>query len=135
MWIFTKYGFYSVVCARIGNGWDKQVDTNRLMVRARLKQHLDNLILRFPVLKSCELIETPHNDYRFRLFVEKTVWSEIAEQLAEELDYDNFKDKVKQHLGDKKYEKCLGRVWSIMYEFQEDEESSFSAWPIRKEQS
>jgi len=35
MWIFTKYGFFSAVCARKGNGKHGQaVDPNRIMVRA-----------------------------------------------------------------------------------------------------
>lgn len=136
MWLFTKYGFFSVVCAREGNGWIDKVDPNILMVRARSKQHLDNLIARFPELKSCKKIETPHNDYRYRLFCEKATWSKIMMALSEELDYDNFKNKVKQHLGDKKYENCLGDVWSTMYRFQstlEGKEGSISAWDVLEE--
>ena len=49
MWIFTKYGFYSAVCARQGDGKKHQpVDPDRIMVRARARQHLDNLVARFP---------------------------------------------------------------------------------------
>lgn len=135
MWIFSRYGFYSVVCAREGDGWNPKIDKDRLMVRARSKKHLENLIARFPELKSCKMIETPHNDYRFRLFCEKAAWNKIMAALSEELDYDNFKDKVKHHLGDKEYEQSLGEVWSTMYRFQaEAEEGTFSAWDVRKEQ-
>ena len=36
MWLFTKHGFFSVVCARQGNGKHGQlIDTARLVVRAR----------------------------------------------------------------------------------------------------
>lgn len=42
MWIFTKYGFYSAVCARQGDGSSGQpIDPERLMVRARVRAHLD----------------------------------------------------------------------------------------------
>ena len=44
MWIFTKYGFYSAVCARQGDGRHGQpVDPNRIMVRCRVRQHLETL--------------------------------------------------------------------------------------------
>jgi len=36
MWLFTKHGFFSAVCARQGNGEHGQpVDPGRIMVRAR----------------------------------------------------------------------------------------------------
>ena len=48
MWIFTKYGFYSAVCARQGDGSHGQpVDTNRIMVRARIRKHLETLLDQF----------------------------------------------------------------------------------------
>ena len=35
MWIFTKHGFFSAVCARQGNGKHGQpIDLERIMVRA-----------------------------------------------------------------------------------------------------
>ena len=44
MWLFTKYGFFSAVCARQGSGHHGQpVDLNRIMVRARLRTHLEAL--------------------------------------------------------------------------------------------
>ena len=48
MWIFTKYGFYSFVCARQGEGgYHEPVDPDRIMVRCRLKAHLVALKGRF----------------------------------------------------------------------------------------
>jgi hypothetical protein len=53
MWLFTKYGFYSAVCARQGDGSHGQpVDPNRIMVRARMRQHLEALKERFNDLVS-----------------------------------------------------------------------------------
>jgi hypothetical protein len=42
MWILTKHGFFSAVCARQGNGTHGQpVDLDRIMVRVRLRGHLE----------------------------------------------------------------------------------------------
>ena len=39
MWLFTKHGFFSAVCARQGNGKHGQhVDPRRIMVRARVQE-------------------------------------------------------------------------------------------------
>ena len=32
MWLFTKYGFYSAVCARRGAGEGQPLDSTRVMV-------------------------------------------------------------------------------------------------------
>jgi hypothetical protein len=123
MWLFTKYGFYSSVCARQGDGGHGQpVDPNRIMVRCRLKEHLDALKERFPeLLGDCEIKEFSGTDYAFRIFVEKTVWSKVLVGLNEEMDYDNFKSKVARHQGGAgaDYEHSLHEVWSVMNRLQE----------------
>lgn len=122
MWLFTKYGFYSSVCARQGEGGHGQpVDPNRIMVRCRLKSHLDALKERFPeLLGDCEIKEFSGTDYAFRIFVEKTVWSKVLVGLNEEMDYDNFKSKVARHQGrvGADYEHSLHEVWSVMNRLQ-----------------
>ncbi len=92
MWIFTKYGFYSTVCARQGDGRHNQpVDLNRIMVRARLRPHLEALKDRFPdLLDDCEITESPSTDYAFRIFVDKPVWTQVVAGLTEDLDYDKL---------------------------------------------
>jgi hypothetical protein len=51
MWIFTRYGFFSAVCAREGDGaHGRPIDPDRIMVRARLRDHLERLIAAFPEL-------------------------------------------------------------------------------------
>ena len=71
MWIFTKHGFFSAVCARQGDGKHGQpVDPDRIMVRARVRGHLEALKKRFPdLLGECEIQESAGTDYAFRLFV------------------------------------------------------------------
>ena len=124
MWLFTKYGFYSAVCARQGDGKQGMpVDLDRMMVRARSQRHLEALIERCPdQLGNCEVEESSHTDYRFRLFVSKNAWRRVADQLIAEMEYDNFKGAVAKHRGHDAYERSLHDVWKVMYGFQRDRE-------------
>jgi hypothetical protein len=101
MWIFTKHGFFSAVCARQGSGKHGQpVDPSQIMVRARVSTHLEALKERFPeLLGRCEIREFAGTDYAFRIFVAKSVWSQVLSGLAKETDYDNFKSEVARHQG------------------------------------
>lgn len=122
MWIFTKYGFFSVVCARAGTGGKHEpADPNRFMVRARVRKHLEALVTRFSeLLEGCTILEATDTDYAFRLFVSKTNWTRIAAELSDEIDYDNFKSAVARHQGPagRAYESSLHDVWSVMHELQ-----------------
>lgn len=120
MWIFTQYGFFSVVCAREGNGSMSQpVDCDRMMVRARAKKHLVALRKRFnQQLADLPILETDNSEYRYRVFISKTVWSTIQSALAEEIDYDNFKSAVGKAGSDSDYLESLHNVWSVMYRLQ-----------------
>jgi hypothetical protein len=122
MWIFTKHGFFSVVCARKGDGrHDQPIDLGRFMIRARVRTHLEALKKLFPdLLGQCEIHEFAGTDYAFRIFIDKPVWSQVLSGLAEEIDYDNFKDKVARHQGSAgaAYEHSLHEVWSVMRELQ-----------------
>lgn len=122
MWIFTKYGFFSAVCARQASGkHGMPVDPNRIMVRARLREHLEALKNRFPdLIGQCEIQEFAGADYAFRIFVPKSVWSQVLSGIAEETDYDNFKSEVARYQGKTgaAYERSLHDVWSVMYRLQ-----------------
>jgi len=122
MWLFTKHGFYSAVCARQGDGGHGQpVDLDRVMVRARVRSHLEALKETFSdLLADSEIRESVSTDYAFRIFVDKAVWSQVLAGLSEELDYDNFKSKVASHQGSEgaAYEHSLHDVWSVMKELQ-----------------
>lgn len=123
MWVFTRYGFFSAVCARQGDGGHgRPVDPGRVMVRARVRGHLEALQERFPDrLGGCDIREFAGTDYAFRLFVAKSVWAEALAELAAEMDYDNFKSEVARHQGSAgaAYKNALGEVWSVMYRLQE----------------
>lgn len=122
MWLFTKHGFFSAVCARQGDGGHGQpVDPDQIMVRARVRNHLEALKEKFSdLLADCEIMEFSGTDYAYRIFVPKPTWSQVMVGLTEEMDYDNFKSKVARHQGSAgaDYEHSLHEVWSVMNRLQ-----------------
>jgi hypothetical protein len=122
MWIFTKYGFFSAVCARKGDGGrGKPIDPERIMVRARLGGQLEALKGRFPeLLGKCEILESADTDYAFRFFTPKADWMKVLAELAAETDYDNFKSEVAAFQGraGAAYERSLHDVWTVMHRLQ-----------------
>jgi hypothetical protein len=68
MWVFAVTGFYSIACAQKPDG---SIDRQTVMVRARCRQHLQNLKTRFPELSGAEIATWPNRDYRFRLIISK----------------------------------------------------------------
>ena len=118
MWLCTTHGFYSAVCARTEPSHSAPVDPDRIMIRARVKQHLENLKKRFATeLAEHDIVETDA-DYSFRIFVPKTTWVAIASQLAEETDYDNFKSAVRTRMADAAYTSALIKTWSTFHALQ-----------------
>ena len=118
MWLFTQYGFYSVVCARDLAGSSTRIDSDTFMVRARSRRHLESLQKRFPQLASLEIADTVNTDYRFRVVVPKPVWVEVARELTAEIDYGNFKDRTHSRSGDDDYVDALSKVWGVMERLQ-----------------
>jgi hypothetical protein len=57
MWIFTRYGFYSIACASKPDG---SLDSQSVMVRARCIDHLRSLQKRFPALAVGNILELPN---------------------------------------------------------------------------
>ncbi|MBW7927602.1 MAG: hypothetical protein H3C58_05830 [Fimbriimonadaceae bacterium] len=116
MWLFTKHGFFSAVCAWQGDGTTHQpMDPDRVVVRARVQSHLEALKRRFPEqLGACDILSSPNRDYPYRIVVAKPEWTSVLAGLAEELDYDNFKGEVRRLEGSTPYERALHKVWGVM---------------------
>jgi hypothetical protein len=114
MWLFTKYGFFSVVCARKASGRGP-VDPALVMVRSRDRRHLEALLVRFPeLLGGLTVREGVGTDYRFRLLIKKGDWAEVLSSLGEELDFDNFKEEAERVHGPRStYVDLLHRVWGL----------------------
>jgi hypothetical protein len=120
MWLFTRYGFFSIGCASKDNVKSRGIDPNLLMVRARQHRHLENLKRGLPILGDCVIKENAGTDYRYRMFVPKDVWGAAVAELVQEQTWDNFKNEAKRFLGSDydDYVKALHRVWSIMADLQ-----------------
>lgn len=122
MWLFTRYGFYSIACARSPDG---TLDPGTVMVRARRVAHLKNLQKRFPTLASEEIVTLAHRDYRYRVIAAKEVWVAVVAELAQEQEWSNFKSEAARFQGgaESAYVHALHEVWGIMYRLQEKAES------------
>lgn len=121
MWVFTRYGFVSVACARKEDG---SIDVDSVMLRARSRKHLENLKERFAetILGKAEILELPATDYRFRIILPKTAWAAIVSELAMEQTWSNFKDEAVRFARIKKdsgaYVSALHKIWGIMFAIQ-----------------
>ena len=136
MWIFTKYGFFSAVCARYQKGKQKdQPDPKNLMIRARVRQHLQNLLDLFPHIFKGKISESTGTDYAYRLFVKKTVWVDFLVDLGDGIDYDNFKDECHHQpaeILDPAYVHSLMTVWSTMHQLQPTREKYYRRDPLTR---
>jgi hypothetical protein len=135
MWLFTQYGFYSVVCGRDLAGDSSRIDPETVMVRARSRAHLEALRKRFAPLAAAEIAETTNTDYRFRLLAPKAVWSDVVRELAAEIDYGNFKGRVERSTKDDGYTDALHEVWAVMEKLQrpDREQRDRMIGPARKQ--
>ncbi|HXB67022.1 MAG TPA: hypothetical protein VNY05_02195 [Candidatus Acidoferrales bacterium] len=120
MWIFTRYGFFSIACARRPNG---SLDAQTVMVRSRRRSHLQNLKSHFREIATAEVVALPKRDYRYRLILPKTVWATIIAALADEQEWSNFKNEAARFQGavGADYVHALHEVWEVMYNLQESE--------------
>lgn len=117
MWLFTRLGFFSAVCARKDNGKSREIDPESIMVRARVKDHLLALKARFPKLLRGKIQTDTGTDYKYRIIVPKPIWNEVVATLSDDVDYGNFKGAVR----DNEYHDALMRVWHVMNRMQLDE--------------
>ncbi len=121
MWLFTRYGFYSIASADKPDG---SLDPDSLMIRSRVLAHLQNLKARFPALKDADVLVTPDRDYRYRVIVSKSDWAEAVVELVREQEWANFKSEAARHQGilGSDYLAALHETWAVMYRLQENTE-------------
>src|SRR5665213_4574967 len=124
MWIFTRYGFFSIACA---NNTDGTINLDTVMVRARLHEHLVCLKNRFPdsELVKAEILTWDGRDYRYRIILPKTAWVAALAELATEQTWSNFKNETSRFSRAKKaayaYVDALHRIWDVMHRVQVQE--------------
>lgn len=112
MWIFTKHGFFSVTQSTLRK--------DDMMIRARVREHLEDLKANHKTLARSKIIRTTDSDYRFRLIVKRWRWELVGKALIEGIDYSNFKGKCAQvpHLRRFGWLNALHDIWSIHFGVQ-----------------
>lgn len=119
MWLLTSIGFFSVVVV--------EDDPDRLMVRARRREHLEALCERH--LRDRWIVEGVGTDYPFRVFAPRQDVEEAVAALVAELDYPNFKDAVAERQGVDRAQ-LYGTVWSTLRRLEEgNERLTTYRWP------
>jgi hypothetical protein len=107
MWLFTRYGFFSI--AEADNGGSK------LMVRARAKKHLEALQTRFPELAKLTILRRLNRDYKWRLIVPRAIWMSVVSEMTAEQTWSNVKDEVWRFNKDAIYSNAMHSVWQLMF--------------------
>lgn len=110
MWLFTKYGFFSVVQHKSRNGL--------VLIRAMEKSDIEwvrDFINEGCDTTPCHVEESPVNDYRFRIVATREEYQDLLKHLGDELDYTNFKDTIH---GDPVRDNAYTEVWQTMRNFQ-----------------
>ena len=93
MWIFTKTGVLSIVEYDPTNGYAYDGvaphDHSQLMVRSRQALHLTEV-----GFSESEIIETPNNDYPFRVITGRERVAQLILLQVMSIDYENYKAKA-----------------------------------------
>ena len=100
MWLCTSDSFLSVVADRD--------NPDRLLVRARIAGHIEQI---FPDAK---VFTDNQADYLYRAFIHREVVAQVVAANIGKIDYDNFKDSVK----DQDLHSAYSRFWGIMEALQ-----------------
>lgn len=108
MWIFTETGFVSAVRHYSEEGV--------VVVRSRDKESLKDLAARAQV----DIKSSPFNDYPYRVHATDTVFQGWFLNLAQNMEYTNFKDRVYQTRGPEFAHTLMG-VWEIMHDVEDAE--------------
>ena len=101
MWVFTQTGFLSAVRHR--------EDADALVVRARDLESIQAIA----DFAESDIITHAGSDYPYRVFIKDESWQKFLLKAVEELDYDNYKNRM-HHLRDDRFCNALSSVWSAM---------------------
>mgnify|MGYP003150303733 CR=1 FL=1 len=101
MWIYTPNSAISIVMA-------KGTEGTKLMVRSRKREHLTNF-----GYQDSDIVETPDNDYQFRVFTSpESVMKKMMISISK-IDYGNYKDRAKE-VGEMP-ENMLADIWQATF--------------------
>ena len=114
MWIFSKYGFYSI----------KQ-DGEQYHIRSLRREDLERLVRQLDVDVATanhylyEIFEDTRADYRFRIIAGPDVLQRIMTLLGDSIDYPNFKAEIANVQPDRTT--VYTRIWAVALELQRSE--------------
>ena len=100
MWIQFNNAFLSIV--------ENRENTTELLVRARVKGDIEKV---FP---EADVFEDNNADYKYRAFISKAIVAEKIMLKVTEINYDNFKNSVKEI----ERKKIYGNIWVELRKFQ-----------------
>ena len=100
MWIQFNNAFLSIV--------ENREKTIELLVRARVKGDIEKV---FP---EADVFEDNNADYKYRAFISKAMVAEKIMLKVTEINYDNFKNSVKEI----ERKKVYGNIWAELRNFQ-----------------
>jgi len=113
MWIFSKYGFFSIVK---GNG-------ESIQVRARKRKDLVNLLIASNLFKH-PIRDDLGTDYAYRVFVSKEQLADVMLALGDSLDYRNFKNMIHNTPDQVDKLPILHHLWADMFHYQGEHKES-----------
>lgn len=106
MWLYTRYGFVSVV--------EHMSDEAKLWVRARKEHHLKNVLKHYlPDSDFHDQVQCTTGagyDYGYRVKMDRKSFARLVDTAVSGIDYPNFKDACHES-GDSAYDECLGQTW------------------------
>jgi hypothetical protein len=96
MWIFhPALGHFSVVVPRNQQTGAREQD--RLMVRARRREHLELLGEAHPVLSKAKILRSARADYMWRILVPREHFAQAMREMAEQIQFTNVKSEAAMH--------------------------------------
>lgn len=89
MWLYSVYGFFSVV---------QKPGDNDLTIRSRVRSDLERLRRRY-LPQMSEITESALSDYRFRATAPHAALADAVYLIAQDIDYSDFKSTVGEKQG------------------------------------
>ena len=119
MWVSSVAGTFSVVQAGAEPG-RRPSAARQLMVRARVRRHLELLQRDNPSLRRYPIIESdPGRDYKWRIIVPRTTFARVLAAMVTGIRYANFKGACAASPDlEPAYSTALHEVWSVLRKLQ-----------------
>lgn len=108
MWLMTQHGFFSIV--------KNSQAPDEYFVRGRVKNDLANLNHLMGWKRKIHTWATA--DYRYRIIVSQQEMIGLVAQIAEAIDYSNFKGRIHTLPDQDEKSAAYGRVWAVMEALQ-----------------